>query len=85
MSRKTLRNPGKEPDKLGNLKIRRSLRQTSGIWLRGRISPARDLATEEEVRPIHVRVGDRTCPENLSGIRSTNRICLTFLGILVGR
>jgi hypothetical protein len=57
----------------------------SRIWLRGRISLARDLIAEEEVRPGHVRTGGRTCPENLYRIQSTNRICPAFLGILVGR
>jgi hypothetical protein len=32
-------------------------RNLSGIQLRGRICPARDLATEEEVRPGHVQAG----------------------------
>jgi hypothetical protein len=61
-------NLGKEPDKIGNPKIRRSPdmselggrtcpRNLSGIQLRGRICPARDLATEEEVRPGHVQAG----------------------------
>jgi hypothetical protein len=89
-------NLGKELDKIGNPKIRRSPdmpelggrtcpRNLSGIQLRGRICPARDLATEEEVRPGHVQAGGRTCLKNLFGIWSENQICLTFLGILVGR
>jgi hypothetical protein len=54
------------------------LKKLSGIWLRGQISPARDLDDEVEVGPGHVWAGARTCPEKLSGIRSENRYVSHF-------